>query len=91
MIAYAVITHCRLSREKWSALPIDGSATLTIDTSRTVMKNAAQTIASAFQRSGSGSGMRMSPSGFGSFRAPNATGADAIPADGISVGSGGAR
>ena len=38
-----------------SDLPIDGSATLTIETSRTVMKNAAQTIASAFHLLGSGS------------------------------------
>ena len=55
MIAYAVTTHCRLSREKCRERPIDGSATLTIETSSTVMKNAAQTTASAFQRIGSGS------------------------------------
>src|SRR5215218_9233492 len=54
VIAYAVITHWRLSREKSSASPIDGRATFTIDTSRTVMKKAAQTSASAFQRRGSG-------------------------------------
>jgi hypothetical protein len=54
VIAYAVITHWRLSREKSSASPIDGSATFTIETSRTVMKKAAQTSASAFQRRGSG-------------------------------------
>ncbi len=53
VIAYAVITHCRSSREKWSDRPIDGSATFTIETSSTVMKKAAQTIASAFQRFGS--------------------------------------
>src|SRR5829696_3183088 len=54
VIAYAVMTHWRLSREKSSASPIDGSATFTIETSRTVMKKAAHTSASAFQRRGSG-------------------------------------
>ncbi len=53
VIAYAVITHCRPVWEKWRLSPIDGSATLTIDTSSTVMKNATQTIASACQRLGS--------------------------------------
>ena len=53
MIAYAVITHCRLSRVKCSDVPIEGRATLTIETSRIVMKKAAQTTVSAFQRSGS--------------------------------------
>ena len=57
VIAYAVMTHCRFSREKSSDLPIEGSATLTIETSRIVMKNAAQTTASAFQRCGSSSAM----------------------------------
>jgi hypothetical protein len=53
VIAYAVITHCRLSREKSSASPIDGSATFTIEMSRTVMKKAAHTSVSAFHRRGS--------------------------------------
>ena len=61
VIAYAVITHWRFDSEKWSDLPIEGSATLTIETSRTVMKKAAQTTASAFQRSGSSSGIRDLP------------------------------
>ena len=56
MIAYAVITHCRFASEKCRDFPIEGSATLTIETSRTVMKNAAQTIASAFHLFGSGIG-----------------------------------
>ena len=42
-------------------LPIDGSATLTIETSRTVMKKAAQTTASAFQRRGSSSAISPLP------------------------------
>ena len=54
MIAYAVMTHCRLSFEAWSERPIDGNATLTIETSRIVMKNATQTSARARQRRGSG-------------------------------------
>src|SRR5437762_5726297 len=53
--AYAVTTHCRFPRVKWSFSPIVGSATLTIDTSRIVMKNAVPTTASAHQRRGSGS------------------------------------
>src|SRR4051812_1905315 len=61
VIAYAVITHCRLSREKSSDSPIDGSATLTIETSSTVMKNAAHTTASAFQRCGSTSAISSPP------------------------------
>src|SRR2546429_6683809 len=40
-------------REKSSDLPIEGRATFTIDTSRIVMKKAAHTTVSAFQRSGS--------------------------------------
>jgi hypothetical protein len=55
VIAYAVTTHCRLSREKCRERPIDGSATFTIETSRIVMKNAAHTTARAFQRNGSSS------------------------------------
>ena len=54
MIAYAVITHWRFVSEKWSERPIEGNATFTIETSRTVMKNAAHTIASAFHLFGSG-------------------------------------
>ena len=54
VIAYAVITHCRPVGEKWRLWPIEGSATLTIETSSTVMKNATQTSASACQRLGSG-------------------------------------
>src|SRR5581483_3174448 len=53
VIAYAVITHCRPVTEKWRLRPIDGSATLTIETSSTVMKKATQTRASACQRRGS--------------------------------------
>ena len=52
--AYAITTHWRLASEKWSFLPIVGSATLTIETSRIVMKNAVPTTASATQRLGSG-------------------------------------
>src|SRR6478735_1002006 len=48
------MTHCRLSREKSSAVSIEGRATFTIETSRIVMKKAAHTTVSAFQRSGSG-------------------------------------
>src|SRR6476661_7965629 len=48
------MTHCRLSREKLSAVSIEGRATFTIETSRIVMKKAAHTTVSAFQRSGSG-------------------------------------
>ena len=44
-----------------ATLPIDGSATLTIETSRMVMKNAAQTTASAFQRRGSSSAISLPP------------------------------
>ena len=51
-IEYAVITHCRFSREKSSARPMDGSATLTIETSRIVMKNAVATTARIRQRCG---------------------------------------
>ena len=55
VIAYAVMIHCRSwSFATWSERPIDGSATLTIETSRTVMKNATQTSARARQRRGSG-------------------------------------
>src|SRR5215213_10108412 len=48
------MTHCRFSCEKSSASPIEGSATFTMETSRTVMKKATQTSARAFQRRGSG-------------------------------------
>src|SRR5580765_4256172 len=51
-IEYAVITHCRFSREKSSARPMDGKATLTIETSRIVMKNAVATTARMRQRWG---------------------------------------
>ncbi len=50
VIVYAVITHCSPLAEKWSAREIDGSATVTIDTSRTVMKYATQTMVSTNQR-----------------------------------------
>src|SRR3954449_10651550 len=60
-MAYAVITHCRSSREKSSDLPIEGKATFTIDTSRIVMKKAAHTTVSAFQRSGSACIEKSSP------------------------------
>ena len=43
-------------REKWSFSAMVGSATLTIETSRIVMKKAAPTTASASQRRGSGAG-----------------------------------
>jgi hypothetical protein len=49
-----VITHCSPLAEKWSAREIDGSATVTIDTSRTVMKYATQTMVSTSQRRLSG-------------------------------------
>src|SRR5215471_5772626 len=54
VIVYAVITHCSPLAEKCSEREIDGSATVTIETSSTVMKNATQTTASASQRRGSG-------------------------------------
>src|SRR5436190_1651639 len=53
-IVYEVITHCRSFSATFSAVLIEGSATLTIETSSTVMKNATQTSASACQRCGSG-------------------------------------
>jgi hypothetical protein len=46
------MTHCRFSREKWRARLIEGSATLTIETSRMVMKNAVATTARILQRWG---------------------------------------
>ena len=49
------MTHCSVDCEKPRSLAIEGSATLTIETSRTTMKNAAQTSARARQRRGSGS------------------------------------
>ena len=52
---YAIRTHCSVFSETCSDVLIDGSATLTIETSSTVMKNATQTSASACQRRGSGS------------------------------------
>jgi len=52
--AYALSTHCRFDCEKFRSLWIDGSATLTIETSRMTMKNAEQRRASAHQRFGSG-------------------------------------
>ena len=54
-MAYAVITHCRLCSEKCSFVWIVGNATLTIETSRTVMKKAVPTKASAHHRLGSSS------------------------------------
>src|SRR5205814_8504885 len=54
VIAYAVMTHCKLSFDAWSERPIDGSATVTIEPSRVVMKHATQTSARARQRRGSG-------------------------------------
>ena len=56
--AYAVTTHWMPVFEKCSELWIEGSATVTIDTSSTVMKNATQITASARHRRGSGLGAR---------------------------------
>ena len=53
-IVYAVITHWRSFSATFSEVLIDGSATLTIETSSTVMNIATQTSASASQRRGSG-------------------------------------
>src|SRR5579884_663723 len=53
-------THWTVTSLTWSEVLIDGSATLTIDTSSTVMKNATQTSASACQRRGSGA-VKISP------------------------------
>ena len=53
VIVYAISTHCSVFSETCSDVLIDGSATLTIETSSTVMKNATQTSASACQRRGS--------------------------------------
>ncbi len=47
---YALTTHDRLSCEKSSAVPIEGSATLTIDASSTTTNCAAARSASASQR-----------------------------------------
>src|SRR6478672_2838527 len=60
------MTHCRLSREKSSALAIEGNATFTIDTSRIVMKKAAHTTVSALQRSGSGTAVVVAAASIGS-------------------------
>jgi hypothetical protein len=49
-IAYAVMTHCKLSWEKPRSVLIDGSATFTIATSRTTMNCAATMTARASQR-----------------------------------------
>ena len=46
-IAYAVMTHCRLSWEKFRSVLIDGSATFTIATSSTTMNWAVTITASA--------------------------------------------
>jgi hypothetical protein len=54
VIAYAVRTHWRLDADRWSDRAIEGSATVTMDTSSTVMKNATQTRARACHRRGSG-------------------------------------
>ena len=51
-MAYAVMTHCRFACEKLRALAIDGRATLTIETSRIVMKKAVATTARMRQRCG---------------------------------------
>ena len=51
-IEYAVMTHCRFSREKWSERLIEGRATFTIETSRIVMKNAVATTARILHRCG---------------------------------------
>ena len=45
VIAYAVITHCTVDSAMFRSFWIDGIATLTIATSRIVMKNAAPTTA----------------------------------------------
>src|SRR5215203_5862872 len=74
VIAYALITHCRFSCEKSSASPIEGSATLTIETSRTVMKKATHTSARAFHRRGSGAEATMASETYlvaGLFRRPD--------------------
>ena len=55
VMEYAVITHCRFVSEKSSAVWIVGSATLVTVVSRTVMKKAAPTRASAIHRCGSSS------------------------------------
>ena len=55
MIVYAISTHWRLLSDTCSEFLIVGSATVTIVPSRTVMKNATHTSASASQRRGSGS------------------------------------
>src|SRR5437867_2035700 len=49
-IEYAVITHCRLSCEKWRSVLIDGRATFTIAMSRTTMNCAATITARPNQR-----------------------------------------
>jgi hypothetical protein len=46
------MTHCRFACEKFRSLPIDGSATFTIETSRIVMKNAVATTARIRHRCG---------------------------------------
>jgi hypothetical protein len=48
--AYALTTHERFSCEESSAAPIDGSATLTIEISRTTTNWVAASRASASQR-----------------------------------------
>ena len=55
MIVYAISTHCSVGSDTCSEFLIEGSATVTIVPSRTVMKNATHTTASACQRRGSGS------------------------------------
>jgi len=52
--AYPLTIHSRLEDEKWRLFWIDGSATLTIDTSRTTIRYATPSTASACQRLGSG-------------------------------------
>jgi hypothetical protein len=52
--AYALTTHSRPDVEKWRLFWIDGSATFTIDTSRTTIRYATPSTASACQRLGSG-------------------------------------
>ena len=63
-IAYAVITHCRLTCEKCRSVLIEGSATFTIATSRTTMNCATTISASTIQRRRSGSGRRFLENSF---------------------------
>ena len=73
-IVYAVMTHWRSFSATFSAVLIDGSATLTIETSSTVMNIATQTSASACQRLGSGWYIRLLSGGYGASNVPAARG-----------------